>query len=64
MTLKGNPLYDSDQLKVKILNPSKNISPIEVSMEIIKQEENRPVEFQSHCTRFMMEKNQFGKVMD
>ncbi|WP_428325960.1 virginiamycin B lyase family protein [Nitrosopumilus sp.] len=47
---EGNPLYDSDQLKVKVSNPSKNISPIEVPMEIIKQEENRPVEFQGEIT--------------
>ncbi|RMW40012.1 MAG: copper resistance protein CopD [Nitrosopumilus sp.] len=47
---EGNPLYDSDQLKVKVSNPSKNISPIEVPMEIIKQEENRPIEFQGEMT--------------
>ncbi len=47
---EGKPLYDSDQLKVKISNPSKNISPIEVPMEIIKQEENRPIEFQGELT--------------
>ena len=41
----GNQLYDSDQVKVKISNPSKNISPIEVPMEIIKQTEGRPIEF-------------------
>jgi len=47
---EGNPLYDSNQLKVKISNPSKNISPIEVPMEIIKQDENRPIEFQGEMT--------------
>ena len=47
---EGNPLYDSDQLKVKVSNPSKNISPIEIPMEIIKQEENRPIEFQGEIT--------------
>ncbi|KFM17421.1 Virginiamycin B lyase protein [Marine Group I thaumarchaeote SCGC AAA799-P11] len=47
---EGNPLNDSDQLKIKISNPSKNISPIEVPMEIIKQEENRPTEFQGELT--------------
>ncbi|WP_428325240.1 virginiamycin B lyase family protein [Nitrosopumilus sp.] len=47
---EGNPLYDSDQLKVKVSNPSKNISPIEVPMEIIKQDENRPIEFQGEMT--------------
>jgi copper transport protein len=48
--LKGNPLYDSNQVKVKISNPSKNISPIEVPMELVKQEENRPIEFQGEVT--------------
>ena len=47
---EGNPLYDSDQLKVKVSNPSKNIAPIEVPMEIIKQEENRPIVFQGEMT--------------
>lgn len=47
---EGNPLYDSDQLKVKISNPSKNISPIEVPMETVKQEEGRPIEFQGELT--------------
>ena len=47
---EGNPLYDSDQLKVKVSNPSKNISPIEVPMKIIKQEENRPITFQGELT--------------
>jgi len=46
----GKQLYDSDQIKVKISNPSKNISPIEVPMEIIKQEEDRPIEFQGELT--------------
>ncbi|AJM91620.1 virginiamycin B lyase family protein [Nitrosopumilus piranensis] len=47
---EGNPLYDSNQLKVKISNPSKSISPIEIPMEIIKQEENKPIEFQGELT--------------
>ena len=46
----GNPLYDSNQVKVKVSNPSKNISPIEVPMELIKQEEGRPMEFQGEIT--------------
>jgi len=46
----GKQLYDSDQIKVKVSNPSKNISPIEVPMEIIKQEEDRPIEFQGELT--------------
>jgi len=47
---EGNPLKDSNQVKVKISNPAKNISPIEIPMEIIKQSENRPVEFQGKVT--------------
>ena len=46
----GNPLYDSDELKVKVSNPSKSISPIEVTMEMTKQSENRPTEFQGEAT--------------
>ena len=46
----GNPLYDSNQVKVKISNPSKNISPIEIQMDLIKQNENRPTEFQGEIT--------------
>ena len=47
---EGKPLQDSNQLKVKLSNPSKNISPIEVPMEIIKQSEDRPTEFQGELT--------------
>ncbi len=47
---EGKPLYDSNQVKVKISNPSKNISPIEVPMEMIKQEEDKPTEFQGELT--------------
>jgi len=43
-------LYDSSEVKVKISNPSKNISPIEVPMEIISQDENKPIEFQGQLT--------------
>jgi copper transport protein len=46
----NNQLYDSNEVKVKISNPLKNISPIEVPMEIIKQEENKPIEFQGQLT--------------
>ena len=46
----GNQLYDSDQVKVKISNPSKNISPIEVPMQIVRQAEGRPTEFQGEIT--------------
>ena len=43
-------LYDLNQLKVKISNPSKNISPIEIPMEIIEQEEDKPIQFQGELT--------------
>ena len=46
----GKQLYDSNQIKVKVSNPSKNISPIEVPMEIIKQEEGSPIEFKGELT--------------
>ena len=46
----GKPLYDSNQIKVKVSNPSKNISPIEVPMEFVRQEENKPIEFQGELT--------------
>lgn len=47
---ENKPLYDSDQIKVKISNPQKNISPIEIPMKIIKQEEGKPIEFQGEIT--------------
>ncbi len=46
----GIPLYDSNLVKVKVSNPSKNISPIEVPMEITRQDEGRPLEFQGEIT--------------
>ncbi|MCH9657783.1 CopD family protein [archaeon] len=46
----GNHLPDSNQLKVKMSNPSKNISPIEIPMELVKQEESKPNEFQGELT--------------
>ena len=42
-------LYDSNQIKVKISNPSKNISTIEIPMEIIKQDSNL-IKFQGELT--------------
>lgn len=47
---ENKPLYDSDQIKVKISYPERNISPIEIPMKIIKQEENKPIEFQGEIT--------------
>ncbi|MCH7560857.1 MAG: CopD family protein [Thaumarchaeota archaeon] len=45
----NKPLYDSNQIKVKISNPSKNISTIEIPMEIIKQDSNL-IKFQGELT--------------
>jgi len=45
---EGNQLYDSEQLHVKISNPSKNISPIEVPIEIKNLSD--PIEFQGELT--------------
>ena len=47
---ESNPLEDSEQVKVKVSNPSKSISPIEVTMEPIKQKEDRLTEFQGELT--------------
>jgi copper transport protein len=47
---ENNPIYDSNQIKVKIANPSKNISPIEIPMQVIKEDNNIPVEFQGELT--------------
>ena len=47
---EGNPLPDSDQIKIKLSNPSKNISPIEIPVSSIKQDENKPNEFQGELT--------------
>ena len=46
----GKQLYDSNQIKVKISNPTKNISPIEIPMKITKQDEDRSIEFQGELT--------------
>ena len=43
---EGMPLADSDQIKVKLSNPSKNISPIQVPMSLTMQDGGMPVEFQ------------------
>ena len=46
----NNPIYDANAIKVKMANPSKNISPIEIPMEITKEENNIPTEFQGEIT--------------
>jgi copper transport protein len=47
---ENKPLYDLDKIKVKISNPSKNISPIEIQMINNFQDENNLVEFQGELT--------------
>ncbi|MBT8243183.1 MAG: copper resistance protein CopD, partial [Nitrosopumilus sp.] len=47
---EGKPLTDSNQIKVKVSNPSRNISPIEVPMQITKQSEDSAMEFQGELT--------------
>ena len=46
----NNPIYDANAIKVKMANPSKNISPIEIPMEITKEENDIPIEFQGELT--------------
>jgi len=46
----NNPIYDTNAIKVKMANPTKNISPIEIPMEITKEENNIPTEFQGELT--------------
>ncbi len=45
---EGNRLYDSDEIQIKISNPSKNISPIEVP--ILFTNLSDPIEFESELT--------------
>ena len=47
---ENNQLPDVDEVKVKISNPQRNISPIEVPMIKITQEEGRPAVFQGELT--------------
>lgn len=48
--LDNNQLQDADEVKVKISNPQKNISPIEIPMIKISQEEDTITEFQGELT--------------
>ena len=45
---EGNQLYDSEQIHIKISNPSKNISPIEVPINYKKLSD--PIQFQGELT--------------
>jgi len=46
----NKPLYDLKQIKVKVSNPARNIAAIEVPMQIIKQNEDEPVESKGDLT--------------
>jgi len=48
--LDNNQLQDADEVKVKISNPQRNISPIEIPMIKITQEEDTSTEFQGELT--------------
>ena len=48
--LDNNQLQDADEVKVKISNPQRNISPIEIPMIKISQEEDIVTEFQGEVT--------------
>ena len=47
---QNNQIYDSNEVKIKLSNPAKNISPIEIPMEVINQQESEPLEFQGDLT--------------
>ena len=47
---ENNQLQDADEVKVKISNPQRNISPIEVPMSNISQEEGEPAKFEGEVT--------------
>ena len=47
---EDKPLYDSKELRVKISNPSKSISPIEVPMKLVNQEDGNPAVFRGEMT--------------
>jgi len=48
--LDNNQLQDADEVKVKISNPQRNISPIEIPMIKTSQEEDTFTEFQGELT--------------
>ncbi|MDH3617657.1 MAG: CopD family protein [Nitrosopumilus sp.] len=47
---ENNQLEDAEEVKVKISNPEKNISPIEIQMIKITQEEGTPAKFEGEIT--------------
>lgn len=49
MDVDGGRLYDSESIKVKVSNPSRNIAPIEVAMEAVPGD-GGPAEFRGELT--------------
>jgi len=47
---EDKPINDSNEMKVKISNPERNIAPIEIPMKIVKQDKNIPMKFQGKLT--------------
>lgn len=47
---ENNPLPDADEVKVKVSNPQKNISPIEIEMTKTEQKEGLPAKFEGEIT--------------
>ncbi|MEJ2260256.1 MAG: CopD family protein [Nitrosopumilaceae archaeon] len=46
----NNKLPDAEEIKVKISNPQRNISPIEIPLEKVTSDENSPSRFQGELT--------------
>lgn len=47
---EGNSLGDIDNLKIKVSNPQRNISPIEIPMTAIQDEKTSPVRYEGEIT--------------
>lgn len=47
---ENHPLPDADEVKVKVSNPQKNISPIEIEMTKTEQKEGLPAKFEGEIT--------------
>jgi copper transport protein len=46
----GNSLSDMEDLKIKVSNPQRNISPIEIPMTVIQDEKTSPVRYEGDIT--------------
>jgi copper transport protein len=47
---EGNPLSDIDNLKIKVSNPQRNISPIEIPMTVLQDEKISQVRYEGDIT--------------